>query len=98
MAALSYERASDTLRALGGFERLLEGGQQYYSAPELSEMTQALGLGIARNTMLRWIQESGQGVEVAGVGWRIRRDAAVILLAGKIARQGDARATNESAG
>jgi hypothetical protein len=93
-----YEQAAAKLRRIGGFESLLDSGQQYYSAPELAEITQRLGLGGHRVTMIRWMQETGEAIEVEGIGWRIGKRAAVLMLASKIKAPGEGGAADSSAG
>jgi hypothetical protein len=96
MPELSYAEAEALLRALGGFEPLLNSGQQWYSAPELAELLKGLGLGGDRSTVLRWMKEIPATTEFEGLGWRIPREAAIIMLASKVGRRGG-KATGESA-
>lgn len=84
---MTYEKAAAILRGLG-LSDLVDSGQQWYNAPELADHLAQAGLPVDRSTVLRWLKDDPRAMEFAGLGWRIKHDDAVLLLAAKVRRGG----------
>ncbi len=69
---IDMAEAEQRLRALGGFDWLL-GGQQWWSARDVSEHLKTAGIGGHKDTVTRWFKMLPQTQDFAGLGLRASR-------------------------
>jgi hypothetical protein len=79
---LTLETAEQLLREFGGFEWLLTG-KIAWSAQEVAQGLESMGIGIAYETVLQHIKELPDTLRVGGFSIRASRRSLILWFAGQ---------------